>query len=167
MAKLEFLSKVQGLPGIINIKIKKIFEEKTDNYGKIKKCCVVDYNGTEYYVDFKSKDWNLLSEGAVLSAVKKLYDGKPYFEFYAGSTNAEAHKAYKEPGMTPEEKYGPIMQYAPQPNSEDIKNERIRWMNSINNACLLVAHGQYTEDIDRLGLIENIANQLYNLKPNA
>ena len=97
MAKLQFLNKVEGLPAIINIKIKKIFEEKTDNYGKIKKCCVVDYNGTEYYADFKSKDWNLLSEGAVLSAVKKLYDGSPYFEFYGGSVNSEAHRAVHTP----------------------------------------------------------------------
>jgi hypothetical protein len=148
MAKLEFLSKVQGLPAIINIKIKKIFEEKTDNYGKIKKCCVVDYNGTEYYVDFKSKDWNLLSEGAVLSAVKKLYDGNPYFEFYAGSTNAEAHSAVHTP-IQPEIK---------REMAQDATQERILKGMCFNNACtLLGVQAGYTD-----GQVLSVAKALYN-----
>lgn len=157
MAKLNYLNKIdpEKLPAIINIKVKKIFEAKQDNYGNIKKCCVVDYNGTEYYADFKEKDFQLLTEGGVLSAVKKFYKDNLYFEFYEGATSSEATKSvYNKTATEIIAESGGVMK-------QDATQERILKGMCFNNACTLFYAKNGMRDIG-FGDVLKLSKDLYN-----
>jgi hypothetical protein len=59
----------------------------------------------------------------------------------------------------PTQYVSPKMQQAkPVTIEKENRDERIKWMNALNNACLLIANGE-----DRS--IEELANYIYNLEP--
>jgi hypothetical protein len=83
---MEFIQKIKT-PELIEIKIKKVFEEKTSEFnGKVSRYtnCIVDYNGTDYYAKFTPKKYSIMQEGATINGVRRVIDGNPYFDWLAG-----------------------------------------------------------------------------------
>ncbi len=93
---LKFLNKVQT-PDMIEIKIKKVFDEATDNFGNASKNCIVDWDGKEYYAKFKEKYYDIAVAGNKVSAVRKLYKGSAYHEYYSGGDGLTPNPKLESP----------------------------------------------------------------------
>ena len=87
--------------------------------------------------------------------------GKPYPAFVACSKMGCPGK----PGAKPAPTYVPKQE----PNWDKIRDEKkdnIKWLNAINNACLLIANGKYPLTEGNIATsITGLAEQIYILEP--
>jgi hypothetical protein len=87
--KLQFINKIET-PPTLEVKCKKIFDEKTSDlhpeWGGSKNC-IVEWNGNEYYLTVKPKNYGIVKDGARLMLARKIFNGSAFFEiFQLGST---------------------------------------------------------------------------------
>lgn len=154
--KLEFLKTIQT-PDMINITIKKVFEEKINNFGKASKNCVVEWNGKEYYSEFGTKYYPIAIEGNKVAAVRKLYQGKPYFEYFSGGDGLTPNPGLYQPAQA-----APVQ--APFPTQEVVSEKPpvnlIGRGASYNLAFQLALKANYPSLGDMLKDVEKFAEQI-------
>ena len=137
----EYLKKTKT-PQIVEVVIKKVFDEKSSQYG-LSKTAAVLFNGVEYYESFKPKKYHLLKEGSTLLSTRKMYDGKPYFEWYSKDENAEAFGAISTPTENEDKQ-------KVQAEEKDEYQDKVSRGASWNNAFMYCLKYSQTKDIDRL-----------------
>lgn len=64
--------------------IKKLFEAKQDNYGKLRKGAYIIVDGQEYTASFKQNTFDFIKEGAEILGIRKVYKGNGYYEWHEG-----------------------------------------------------------------------------------
>lgn len=126
--KYQFLNKVQT-PEMITLTIKKVFDEQTSEWqGKQTryKNCLVEWNGAEYYSKFTPKYYPIALEGNKVSAVRKVMNGSPFFEYYSGGDGMTPNPGIVQQNQPPSQDYIP-------PPMEPIFNEPMPTENKMPN----------------------------------
>ena len=68
---LQNLKRADNLPPTLEVRVKKCFDPKEGKFGETMNT-IVEYNGTEYYLDFKPKSYPMAKEGNKLMLAQKM-----------------------------------------------------------------------------------------------
>ena len=154
-------------------------EEKTINGRDI--INIYDENGVRYthFIDARNEGWEeSLQEGETVRvfAVKKRNPKNPKYPYRniykpredepeALMSKSDIDEIFEKAGETDELSQAGHVEDEPV-TAEIDKNERIRWMNSLNNACRLI-QGQVIQfdESNPMNSIVQLANVIYRLEP--
>ena len=128
---------------IITVRVKKAFEPKDGDYGPTQ-FTFLTFNGKDYRHYFKEKDFDMVTEGAVLQGLVESYKGSPYVK-WSKTVQSDMPSAEEiqyimsnSPNNPDNERMDTRDTSPPMPERKDDVQERIIKGMCFNNACTLL-----------------------------